>query len=77
MSVQSVRPELKPAIVGARIFLPAEQLGMILDYTPHTLPAQIKARLDSLGDEMFVYRQRHDGHPTCRAVNRYKGQLRM
>jgi hypothetical protein len=64
-------------IIGARIFLPAEQLGMIIDYTPGTLPREIKAKLDSYGENVFVYRQRTDGLPTCRAVNRYKGDLRM
>ena len=50
---------------------------MIIDYTPETLPPEIKAKLDSYGEDVFVYRQRTDGLPTCRAVNRYKGDLRM
>jgi len=64
-------------MIGARVFLPSSRLGMIIDHTPDTLPARIKNDLDHLAPEAFIYRVRTDGQPTLRAVNRYKGQLRM
>jgi hypothetical protein len=50
---------------------------MIIDYTPETLPRQVRAKLAHYGNDAFVFRLRDDGEPTLRAVNRYKGQLRM
>lgn len=48
---------------------------MIVDYTPESLPKDMKARLESYGD-MWDFRLRQDGKPTTRAVNKYKGQVR-
>ncbi|TXT13553.1 hypothetical protein VHUM_00920 [Vanrija humicola] len=64
------------AIVGARIFLPPARLGMIVDYTPETLPAPMVSTLEAFGKDMWAFRQRKDGHGTTRAVNRYRGQVR-
>jgi hypothetical protein len=50
---------------------------MIVDYTPETLPPDIKAKLERYGPESFIFRPRQDGQPTIRAVNRYRGQLRL
>ncbi|BEJ15674.1 hypothetical protein CspHIS471_0502790 [Cutaneotrichosporon sp. HIS471] len=63
-------------IIGARIFLPPSRLAMIVDYTPETLPASMKAQLESYGTDMWAWRERHDGAGTTRAVNRYNGQVR-
>ncbi|WWD18480.1 hypothetical protein CI109_102932 [Kwoniella shandongensis] len=63
-------------IIGARMFLPPSRLGMVVDYTPSTLPEEIKDQLKSYGEELWAFRERQDGHPTARAVNRYKGQTR-
>lgn len=46
-----------------------------MDYTPETLPKDMEAQLKSYGD-MWDFRQRKDGEPTTRAVNKYKGQVR-
>lgn len=37
-------------------------------------PDHIKRRLDSFGDEMWLYRDRTDGMPTLRAINSYRGE---
>ncbi|EKC97735.1 host-pathogen interaction-related protein [Trichosporon asahii var. asahii CBS 8904] len=60
---------------GARLFLPPNRLGMIVDYTPESLPEEMKARLQAYGD-MWDFRLRQDGEQTTRAVNKYKGQVR-
>lgn len=67
---------LVSGIIGARIFLPPSRLAMIVDYTPDTLPATMKAQLESYGADMWAWRERHDGCETTRAVNRYSGQVR-
>ncbi|OXG83439.1 hypothetical protein C349_03002 [Cryptococcus neoformans var. grubii Br795] len=64
------------AIIGARAFLPPTQLGMIVDYTPSTFPQALKDALESYGNEMWAFRERTDGLPTARAVNRYDGETR-
>lgn len=64
------------AIIGARAFLPSSQLGMIVDYTLSTFPRALKNALESYGDEMWAFRERTDGLPTARAVNRYQGETR-
>ncbi|KAK8858588.1 hypothetical protein IAR55_002817 [Kwoniella newhampshirensis] len=62
--------------IGARIFLPPSRVGMIVDYTPETLPSEIQDTLKGYGEDVWFFRRRQDGHPTARAVNRYKGQVR-
>ncbi|WVW84663.1 hypothetical protein I302_106697 [Kwoniella bestiolae CBS 10118] len=64
------------AIIGSRMFVPPSRLGMIIDYTPSTLPQKMRDTLNEYGQEMWVFRERGDGHPTARAVNRYNGQTR-
>ncbi|OCF72945.1 hypothetical protein I204_06175 [Kwoniella mangroviensis CBS 8886] len=66
----------RTAIIGSRMFLPPSQLGMIIDYTPDTLPQNMRHALCEYGKEMWTFRKRKDGHPTARAVNRYNGQTR-
>ncbi|WVQ65787.1 uncharacterized protein L199_003965 [Kwoniella botswanensis] len=64
------------AIIGSRMFVPPSQLGMIIDYTPDTLPQNMRHVLCEYGKEMWTFRKRQDGHPTARAVNRYNRQTR-
>lgn len=63
-------------VLGARMFLPPSRLGMIVDYTPGTMPPAMRSRLAQYGPEMYCFRLRDDGDPTARAVNRYKGEER-
>ena len=50
---------------------------MIVSHTPDTLPESMRNRLLSYGEDMWAFQPTKDGRPTCRAVNRYKGTLRM
>lgn len=63
--------------MGARIFLPPSRLGMIVDYTPETLPAAMRSALEAYGEDMWFFRERTDGQATTKAVNRYRGDTRM
>lgn len=63
------------AIVGARIFLSPSKLGMVVDYTPSTLPKAMRGAMESFGN-MWAWRVRNDGHGTTRAVNTYDGEVR-
>jgi hypothetical protein len=58
------------------MFLPAARLGMIVNYTPATLPQWMRDRLDSFGPEMWYFRERKDGHGTTRSVQRYVNMTR-
>lgn len=58
------------------MFVPPSRLGMIIDYTPETLPIYMRNALEEFGEDMWVFRERQDGHPTARSVNRYNGQTR-
>lgn len=49
---------------------------MIVDYTPSTFPRALRDALESYGNEMWAFRERTDGLPTARAVNRYDGETR-
>jgi hypothetical protein len=49
---------------------------MVVDYTPSTLPDDMRATLASFGQDMFRLRVREDGQGTTRAVNRYEGETR-
>ncbi|KAK4685279.1 hypothetical protein P7C73_g4882, partial [Tremellales sp. Uapishka_1] len=62
------------AIVGARLFLPPEKLGMLVEYSPSTLDASMRARLNAMGEDMWEYVPWPE---TCRSVNRYRGQDRF
>nr|XP_019012750.1 uncharacterized protein I206_02245 [Kwoniella pini CBS 10737]OCF51531.1 hypothetical protein I206_02245 [Kwoniella pini CBS 10737] len=49
---------------------------MIIDYTPPTLSKSMRDDLRKYGEDIWAFRERTDGHPTARAVNRYQGQTR-
>ena len=59
------------------MFLPATQLGMIVDIESSTFPLGMQEQLKSYGEDMYEWRQRMDGQETIRAVNRYNGEQRM
>jgi hypothetical protein len=63
-------------MVGARIFLPPSRLGMIVNYSPLTLPGWMKDRLNSFGEEMWYFKERLDGLGTTRSVQVYKNGIR-
>ncbi|KAG8880447.1 hypothetical protein FRB98_005122 [Tulasnella sp. 332] len=60
-------------LIGARIWLPPTDLGMIVD-RGDDFPSVIQGQLSSYGEEMWLYRSRTDGNPTLRAVNIYRGE---
>lgn len=63
-------------MVGARTFLPASRVGMVVDVGTD-FPAPMRAALESYGDAMFWFRPRADGAPTTtRALNIYSGEER-
>ncbi|KAF8309633.1 Ribokinase-like protein [Clavulina sp. PMI_390] len=74
--------KLEPAIggggtycaIGARIWLPATELGMIVD-RGHDFPRSIQASLDLYGDGMWLWRD-HSDKETTKAVNIYTGDTR-
>lgn len=53
------------------MFLPASRLGMIVNFTPETLPSWMRDRLESFGQEMWYFKERKDGRGTTRSVQRY------
>ncbi|EKM59724.1 uncharacterized protein PHACADRAFT_250406 [Phanerochaete carnosa HHB-10118-sp] len=59
------------ANIGARIWLPPERLGMIVD-RGHDFPEHIQEKLDSYGTEMWMYRD-DSSRGTTRALIEYKG----
>ncbi|WVQ96665.1 hypothetical protein IAU59_003771 [Kwoniella sp. CBS 9459] len=59
------------AMIGARMFLPPDRLGMIIDYTPESLSESMRDKLCEYGNNMWAFRARRDGHPTARALNTY------
>ncbi|KAF8901708.1 Ribokinase-like protein [Gymnopilus junonius] len=62
------------AAIGARIWLPPPQIGMIVDKGTD-FPNSIHERLLRYGNEMWMFRdQPHCG--TTRAINSYRGELR-
>ncbi|KAG9002825.1 hypothetical protein FRB94_003628 [Tulasnella sp. JGI-2019a] len=61
------------SVIGARIWLPATDLGMIVD-RGNDFPLAIQQQLSSFGNEMWLYRDRTDGNPTLRAINLYRGE---
>ncbi|OCH94244.1 Ribokinase-like protein [Obba rivulosa] len=62
------------ASVGARIWLPAEKIGMIVDRGDDFPPA-IQDTLNSFGKEMWLYRDNPD-RKTTRSLNSYRGDHR-
>ncbi|RXK37627.1 hypothetical protein M231_05103 [Tremella mesenterica] len=64
------------AIIGARIFLPPTKVGMLLSYTPESLPEPMRQSLLAYGEEMWAFVLRKDGNPTTRILNTYHGQIR-
>ncbi|KZT12947.1 Ribokinase-like protein [Laetiporus sulphureus 93-53] len=62
------------ASIGARIWLPAEKVGMIVD-RGNDFPPDIQEKLDSYGDTMWLYRD-NPARPTTRALNSYRGDHR-
>ncbi|EMD41032.1 hypothetical protein CERSUDRAFT_111603 [Gelatoporia subvermispora B] len=62
------------ASIGARIWLPAEKVGMIVD-RGDDFPAAIQEKLDAFGEEMWLFRN-NPGTETTRALNSYRGDHR-
>ncbi|KAJ9127075.1 hypothetical protein QFC24_001309 [Naganishia onofrii] len=63
-------------IVGARHFLPAQELAQIVDTEPSSCSPKMLADLKSYGEDMFWFRLRQDGKPTALGLNAYTGQGR-
>ncbi|KIJ56538.1 hypothetical protein M422DRAFT_22703 [Sphaerobolus stellatus SS14] len=62
------------AAIGARTFLPARDIGMIVDKGPD-FPEDILKQLLSYGEEMWFFREQETGQ-TTRALNKYVGEHR-
>ena len=62
------------AAIGARIFLPPQDVGMIVDKGPD-FPEDILERLTSYGKEMWFFRDQKSAQ-TTRALNKYIGEHR-
>jgi len=60
--------------IGARIWLPSNHLGMIVDRGPD-FPVDIERRLLEYGSEMWMFRYQPD-HRTTRALNSFRGEQR-
>ncbi|CED83075.1 Carbohydrate kinase PfkB [Phaffia rhodozyma] len=64
------------AIVGSRLFLPPQSLGMIVD-KGDDFPDRIGRELEAYGTDMWHFRNRTDGErKTTRALNMYTGEAR-
>ncbi|KAJ7086671.1 Ribokinase-like protein [Mycena epipterygia] len=61
------------AVVGARVWLSPNQIGMIVD-RGSDFPPSMESKLAEFGDEMWMYRNQPVG--TTRAVNTYRGDHR-
>ncbi|KAJ6516082.1 Ribokinase-like protein [Mycena sanguinolenta] len=61
------------AAIGARVWLPASQIGMIID-RGSDFPPSMESKLAEFGKEMWLYRDQPSG--TTRAVNTYRGDHR-
>ncbi|KAJ7047556.1 Ribokinase-like protein [Mycena alexandri] len=61
------------AAIGARIWLPPSQLGMIID-RGSDFPPSMESKLAEFGPEMWTYRNQPGG--TTRALNTYRGDHR-
>ncbi|RPD61875.1 Ribokinase-like protein [Lentinus tigrinus ALCF2SS1-7] len=62
------------ASIGARIWLPSSQVGMIID-RGHDFPAHIQDALNVYGADMWQFRD-DPNRGTTRALNAYKGEHR-
>lgn len=62
------------AAIGARIWLPADQIAMMVD-KGHDFPASIYARLLEYGSEMWIFREQPNS-VTTKALNSYNGDHR-
>jgi len=60
--------------IGARIWLPANRIGMVID-RGNDFPPSIQTKLDSYGSDMWLFRD-HSDIGTTRAMNSYKGDHR-
>ncbi|EIN10681.1 Ribokinase-like protein [Punctularia strigosozonata HHB-11173 SS5] len=60
--------------IGARIWLPPQKLGMIID-RGNDFPQPIQAALDAYGPEMWLFRDNPD-RGTTRSLNAYRGEQR-
>ncbi|KAI9001247.1 Ribokinase-like protein [Trametes punicea] len=62
------------AAVGARIWLPPSNVGMVID-RGNDFPAHIQDALDAYGPDMWLFRDNPD-RGTTRAINAYRGEVR-
>lgn len=63
-------------MIGARMFLEPERLGMMVSYTEDSLPSWMKERLESYGSQMWCFKHRQDGGGTCRSIQTYQNGAR-
>ena len=64
------------AMIGARMFLPPERLGLVVSYTDETLPKAMRDQLESYGCDMWFFKARLDGKGTCQSVQTYQAGKR-
>jgi hypothetical protein len=62
------------AAVGARMFLPDDQIAMIIDRGTD-FPTEVQDALDAYGKDMWIFRDQKD-KGTTRALNLYRGEHR-
>ncbi|KAJ3856946.1 Ribokinase-like protein [Lentinula lateritia] len=62
------------AAIGTRLWLPPEQVGMIVD-KGYDFPSEIENKLKAYGDQMWLFRPQNQAR-TTRAMNIYKGDHR-
>ncbi|KAF9534408.1 Ribokinase-like protein [Crepidotus variabilis] len=62
------------AAIGARIWLPAERVGMVVD-KGNDFPRDIEEKLVAYGKDMWLFRDQPN-RGTTRAVNSYRGEQR-
>ncbi|KAJ3867866.1 Ribokinase-like protein [Lentinula novae-zelandiae] len=62
------------AAIGTRIWLPPEQVGMIVD-KGYDFPSEIENKLKAYGDQMWLFRPQNEAR-TTRAMNIYRGDHR-
>ncbi|KAG8830343.1 hypothetical protein FRC17_005029 [Serendipita sp. 399] len=62
------------AAIGARMFLPDEQVAMIVD-RGHDFQPSVQETLNSYGNRMWIFRD-HQDRETTRALNLYRGEHR-
>jgi hypothetical protein len=62
------------AAIGARAFLPDYQIAMLVD-RGNDFPEQVQNKLDSYGQNMWIFRNQPD-RGTTRALNLYHGERR-